>query len=501
MESRPSSGTGAGGLNNGQEEQTDVYIAPSEQIKPTDLRDAVRPSSAIIGENEATASASEKREVYSRPALGSSTSTDATGVNHGQENGATVTSGNSPLTSADKGSDVSGTVQENSGIISSEGGNDVLAIAEAIATQQDIAEAEAEVNTNPTEGQKKAGNYKMGHVKIDGYDVTIENPKGSVRRGVDPNGKAWEQELRDAIVDTIRKAGIEVSTDWEEGQRVLDMFKDAAKMMAVDTSTPEYKKKVNDARKRIEERLEEYKKEKEQNPQPASREPIQEPTSPQQSGGKGSTPSGAKVSKKLHQAKELAEKMADFIVNMPNNINITPENFAKQVIDALGLPKMESGTSQYAFVISDDGNTYTIRISDHKGNARNIIIRGIRTKEGYSIVLKAPNSKTTDFRKTAWAKVHEYVYDNPDREQMTNIAKSIFSTDWEEGQRVLEEVGAEATLSRGQKRAVETASLIQKEGSRADISTVDGAKVIQNLDNLAKDYERNQINQEHSSKM
>ncbi|MBR6133071.1 MAG: strawberry notch family protein, partial [Bacteroidales bacterium] len=58
-----------------------------------------------------------------------------------------------------------------------------------------IKSAEAEVNTNPTEGQKKAGNYKMGHVKVDGYDITIENPKGSVRRGTDPSGKAWEQEM------------------------------------------------------------------------------------------------------------------------------------------------------------------------------------------------------------------------------------------------------------------------------------------------------------------
>lgn len=58
-----------------------------------------------------------------------------------------------------------------------------------------IAAAEAEVNTEPTEGQKKAGNYKMGHVKVDGYDITIENPKGSMRRGTDPSGKAWEQEM------------------------------------------------------------------------------------------------------------------------------------------------------------------------------------------------------------------------------------------------------------------------------------------------------------------
>lgn len=64
-----------------------------------------------------------------------------------------------------------------------------------LTTGNAIAAAEAEVDTNPTEGQKKAGNYKMGHVTVDGYDITIENPKGSVRRGTDPNGKAWEQEM------------------------------------------------------------------------------------------------------------------------------------------------------------------------------------------------------------------------------------------------------------------------------------------------------------------
>ena len=58
-----------------------------------------------------------------------------------------------------------------------------------------IASAESEVNTNPTEGQKEAGNYKKGHLKLDGYDITIEQPKGSIRRGTDDNGKAWEQEM------------------------------------------------------------------------------------------------------------------------------------------------------------------------------------------------------------------------------------------------------------------------------------------------------------------
>lgn len=58
-----------------------------------------------------------------------------------------------------------------------------------------IAAAEAEVNTEPTDAQKEAGNYKMGHVKIDGLDISIENPKGSIRSGKDANGNAWETKM------------------------------------------------------------------------------------------------------------------------------------------------------------------------------------------------------------------------------------------------------------------------------------------------------------------
>ena len=54
-----------------------------------------------------------------------------------------------------------------------------------------IAEAEEATEVNPTDAQKEAGNYKKGHVRIDGYDITIENPKGSVRRGTDASGKQW----------------------------------------------------------------------------------------------------------------------------------------------------------------------------------------------------------------------------------------------------------------------------------------------------------------------
>ena len=56
----------------------------------------------------------------------------------------------------------------------------------------DIRDAEASVDTDPTDAQKEAGNYRKGHVKVGAFDISIENPKGSVRRGKDADGKQWE---------------------------------------------------------------------------------------------------------------------------------------------------------------------------------------------------------------------------------------------------------------------------------------------------------------------
>lgn len=62
----------------------------------------------------------------------------------------------------------------------------------APATVQAAVEAaSAEVNTEPTPAQAEAGNYKKGHITIGEFDITIENPAGSVRKGIDADGKEW----------------------------------------------------------------------------------------------------------------------------------------------------------------------------------------------------------------------------------------------------------------------------------------------------------------------
>ena len=47
----------------------------------------------------------------------------------------------------------------------------------------------------PTDGQKEAGNYQKGHVVVQGLDISIENPRGSVRSGTSPDGTKWQNTL------------------------------------------------------------------------------------------------------------------------------------------------------------------------------------------------------------------------------------------------------------------------------------------------------------------
>ena len=135
-----------------------------------------------------------KRVVNTVPALGSSASTDATGVDHGTTKGAAIASGNSPIDSQGKVSNNSATKQtqvDETDIFSQNEAETESADGNSSPVATAIAAAEAETDTNPSEAQKEAGNYKKGHVKVDGYDITIENPKGSVRSGKDADGKEW----------------------------------------------------------------------------------------------------------------------------------------------------------------------------------------------------------------------------------------------------------------------------------------------------------------------
>lgn len=98
-----------------------------------------------------------------------------------------------------------------------------------------ILQAEAETNIEPSEAQKGAGNYKKGHVSIDGLNITIENPKDTERSGVDENGQKWSVKMNNTygyIRRTEGKDGDHIDLflsdhidDWNGNVFVVDQVK------------------------------------------------------------------------------------------------------------------------------------------------------------------------------------------------------------------------------------------------------------------------------------
>lgn len=77
------------------------------------------------------------------------------------------------------------------------------------AQDRSVIEAEAQVDTTPSEAQKKAGNYKKGHVRVSGFDVTIEQPVGSVRSGKDASGKEWSVTMQNTYGYLPKTEGVD----------------------------------------------------------------------------------------------------------------------------------------------------------------------------------------------------------------------------------------------------------------------------------------------------
>ena len=134
----------------------------------------------------------DKKEVYNRHTTVKQSAETAETSQADEHSGTQSTSRmNVPTTSADKGTTLPADQQtsdkENTKkVADSEGENTLKAKIEA---------ASADVNTEPTEAQKEAGNYKKGHVQVGMFDITIEQPEGSIRRGTDADGKKWESKM------------------------------------------------------------------------------------------------------------------------------------------------------------------------------------------------------------------------------------------------------------------------------------------------------------------
>lgn len=64
-------------------------------------------------------------------------------------------------------------------------------------TAQAIDAAASQAKTNPTDAQKEAGNYKKGHITVQGMSIAIENARGDERSGTDKDGNKWTSTMSD----------------------------------------------------------------------------------------------------------------------------------------------------------------------------------------------------------------------------------------------------------------------------------------------------------------
>ena len=90
-----------------------------------------------------------------------------------------------------------------------------------------LKNAIAETEPNPSEAQKKAGNYKKGHLSFGGYDFTVETPKGTTRSGKDEQGKPWSVTMHDTYGYILGKIGV-------DGDHIDMFINDAADLDTFD---------------------------------------------------------------------------------------------------------------------------------------------------------------------------------------------------------------------------------------------------------------------------
>lgn len=118
--------------------------------------------------------------------------------------------------------------QEISSLASGEGSADRTPhLPQEASFGERLKNAIAETEPNPSEAQKKAGNYKKGHLSFGGYDFTVETPKGTIRSGKDEQGKPWSVTMHDTYGYILGKIGV-------DGDHIDMFINDAADLDSFD---------------------------------------------------------------------------------------------------------------------------------------------------------------------------------------------------------------------------------------------------------------------------
>ena len=215
-----------------------------------------------------------------------------------------------------------------------------------------------------------------------------------------------ERVLRDAVIDRLRESGMEVITDEEAGQRVLDETNGKAKLSAKKRRALE-------------------------------------------TASLGKTPRSLTVVSSADGANVL--KSIDTLVSEFEKSAVQPKTFIGDVAKALGA-KRGGSASEYASFETKNGKIITIRLSNHNAKVSNFDANG--ETDGISIVVspKKSGGMTNDGK----AHVVEYYYDaiklrraegKPLADIVRSIKQALYSGEFEDttGLAERQEVNAEIT--------------------------------------------------------
>ena len=379
------------------------------------------------------------------------------------------------------------------------------------------------VNTEPSEKQKEAGNYKKGHIKVDGYDITIENPKGSVREKKDENGKVlWRTPMHydygyilgtkgtdgdhiDVYLsDTPTEGNVYVvdqidqkTGDFDEhkvmyGFPSMDAARDAYKSQYEDgwkvgtiteVSREDFKKWVNSSHRKTKP-FSEYKSVKDA----AAKQPAEL-----------SSPTGTNGADRFHGKNGADGKKLESVEDVLDEVE-TRQNIAKYAtMKADELRKREPDelrTLERKELAQADTNEQLAKIA--KGEKQEKLLKDAKVHRANGELagrirqeVKAEREQLMEHRsnerKTQLTK-REAALRNGVNELMREAGIEVID-DEKEGQRVLDMANG-ARLSKDKKRALETASPnLNGTDHQTVIPSADGAKVLKNLDTLVNDFE------------
>lgn len=421
--------------------------------------------------------------------------------------------------------------QDGTAGVSREGSADVEDSVQAALTA-----AEQETNTEPTDAQKEAGNYKKGHVKIDGYNITIENPKGSERNGQDKDGKKWSITMNNTYGYILGTEGVDgdhidvfLSDNPSEGNvYVVDQVNadgsfDEHKVMygfpdiesarkaylsnyeegwqglgnITGVSKEEFKKWVDSSHRKTKPfaeyknvKVEESNTETEEEVLPYNKENSERLSLESE---KNADNSAVGYSVTL-ESKDGTLQRSIFYDGRLIAIQWQSGERIDSIHDVLRSAYNDAPAMNYDLYVPmkvGANESWEIDGRDVLDADHGDIIRFHDEQEMIDFYLKNRNEidRRNETMQPHSAETRETALRDGLIDKLRSAGIEVI-TDEEEAQRVLDAANGDVALSRGQKRAFETASVSSNEEHQPTVvSNADGAKVVKNLEKLAEEFE------------